>query len=256
MSAKSAGGEVVTSYFPTRRSDGAKDARGATSATPPTPCPASASTISSSLWARTFELSLVSPTMGRWRRDLHPSKIHGGHVLRVGGASDAPPRLRVGKACSLLFLLCSMAFLACRQVLYLRLPLPLLLCLDGGICRKGKRQGSRGPTPAKTQSIVTTGKNRGSKRRRGRKYSPNYLQHLLTKDRENLHPWRTPTITSWRPWPEFRSRCHTRILGAPNTGANFTKCVLGSSLTHMMTHGTETNVTSLIYNGILYKIVK
>jgi hypothetical protein len=26
------------------------------------------------------------------------------------------------------------------------------------------------------------------------------------------------------------------------------KCVLGSSLTHMMTHGTETNVTSLLYN--------
>jgi hypothetical protein len=26
------------------------------------------------------------------------------------------------------------------------------------------------------------------------------------------------------------------------------KCVLVSSLTHMMTHGTETNVTSLLYN--------
>jgi hypothetical protein len=34
------------------------------------------------------------------------------------------------------------------------------------------------------------------------------------------------------------------------------KCVLGSSPTHMMTHGTETNVTTLIYNGVLYKIVK
>jgi hypothetical protein len=33
-------------------------------------------------------------------------------------------------------------------------------------------------------------------------------------------------------------------------------CVLGSSLTHMMTHGTETNVTSLIYNGVMYKIIK
>jgi hypothetical protein len=32
--------------------------------------------------------------------------------------------------------------------------------------------------------------------------------------------------------------------------------VIGSSLTHMMTYGTETNVTSLIYNGVLYKIVK
>jgi hypothetical protein len=35
-----------------------------------------------------------------------------------------------------------------------------------------------------------------------------------------------------------------------------TRCVLGSSLTHMMTHGIETNVTSLIYNGVMYKIVK
>jgi hypothetical protein len=26
------------------------------------------------------------------------------------------------------------------------------------------------------------------------------------------------------------------------------KCVLGSSLTHMMTHGTEINVTSLLCN--------
>jgi hypothetical protein len=33
-------------------------------------------------------------------------------------------------------------------------------------------------------------------------------------------------------------------------------CVLGSSLTHMMTHGTEMNVTSLIYSEVLYKIVK
>jgi hypothetical protein len=32
--------------------------------------------------------------------------------------------------------------------------------------------------------------------------------------------------------------------------------VLGPGLTHMMTHGTETNVTTLIYNGVLYKIVK
>jgi hypothetical protein len=32
--------------------------------------------------------------------------------------------------------------------------------------------------------------------------------------------------------------------------------VLGSSLTHMMTHGTEMNVTSLIYNKVLYKIDK
>jgi hypothetical protein len=32
--------------------------------------------------------------------------------------------------------------------------------------------------------------------------------------------------------------------------------VMESSLIHMMTHGTETNVTSLIYNKVLYKIVK
>jgi hypothetical protein len=32
--------------------------------------------------------------------------------------------------------------------------------------------------------------------------------------------------------------------------------VLGPSLTHMMTHDTEINVTTLIYNMILYKIVK
>jgi hypothetical protein len=34
------------------------------------------------------------------------------------------------------------------------------------------------------------------------------------------------------------------------------KCVLRSSLRHMMTHSTEMNVTSLIYNEGLYKIVK
>jgi hypothetical protein len=44
------------------------------------------------------------------------------------------------------------------------------------------------------------------------------------------------------------------VLGV-QTQALFT-CVIGSSLTHMMTHGTETNVTSLIYNEVLYKIVK
>jgi hypothetical protein len=45
--------------------------------------------------------------------------------------------------------------------------------------------------------------------------------------------------------PRFKSQTRARI-----------KCVLGSSLTHMMTHGTETNVASLIYNGVLYKITK
>jgi hypothetical protein len=49
------------------------------------------------------------------------------------------------------------------------------------------------------------------------------------------------------------------ILSHPDLGgqtqARLT-CVLGSSLTHMMTHGTETNATSLIYNGVMYKIDK
>jgi hypothetical protein len=31
---------------------------------------------------------------------------------------------------------------------------------------------------------------------------------------------------------------------------------LGPSLTYMMTRGTKTNVTTFIYNGVLYKIVK
>jgi hypothetical protein len=37
--------------------------------------------------------------------------------------------------------------------------------------------------------------------------------------------------------PGFKGQTRARI-----------KCVLGSSLTHMMTHGTETNVTYLLYN--------
>jgi hypothetical protein len=40
--------------------------------------------------------------------------------------------------------------------------------------------------------------------------------------------------------PGFKGQTQARI-----------KCVLGSSLTHMVTHGTETNVTSLIYNRVL-----
>jgi hypothetical protein len=39
--------------------------------------------------------------------------------------------------------------------------------------------------------------------------------------------------------PDLRGQTRARI-----------KCVLGSSLTHMMTHGTEMNVTSLLYNRI------
>jgi hypothetical protein len=37
--------------------------------------------------------------------------------------------------------------------------------------------------------------------------------------------------------PRFKGQTQARI-----------KCVLGSSLTHMMTHGTETNVISLLYD--------
>jgi hypothetical protein len=40
--------------------------------------------------------------------------------------------------------------------------------------------------------------------------------------------------------PGFKGQTRARI-----------KCVLGSSLTHMMTHGTETNVTSLVYGVVL-----
>jgi hypothetical protein len=45
--------------------------------------------------------------------------------------------------------------------------------------------------------------------------------------------------------PRFKGQTRVRL-----------KCVLGSSLTHMMTHGIEMNVTSLLYNGVLYKRVK
>ena len=50
-------------------------------------------------------------------------------------------------------------------------------------------------------------------------------------------------------------KCHTRFQGS-KTWARTSPNVLGSSLTHMMTHDIETNITSLIYNGVLYKIVK
>jgi hypothetical protein len=50
-------------------------------------------------------------------------------------------------------------------------------------------------------------------------------------------------------------KCHTRFQGS-KTWARTSPNVLGSSLTHMMTHDIETNITSLIYNEVLYKIVK
>jgi hypothetical protein len=51
-------------------------------------------------------------------------------------------------------------------------------------------------------------------------------------------------------------RCHTPVLGVQNPGTKLSPSVLGSSLIHMMSHGTETNVTSFICNGVLYKIDK
>jgi hypothetical protein len=45
--------------------------------------------------------------------------------------------------------------------------------------------------------------------------------------------------------PGFKGQTRARI-----------KCVLGSSITHMMSHGIETNVTSFLYNIVLCKIVK
>jgi hypothetical protein len=38
--------------------------------------------------------------------------------------------------------------------------------------------------------------------------------------------------------------CHTRVLAASKPGPESSPSVLGSSLTNMMTHGTEMNVTS------------
>jgi hypothetical protein len=48
--------------------------------------------------------------------------------------------------------------------------------------------------------------------------------------------------------------CHTRVSRREIRAC--VKCVPGSSLIHIMIHGTEMNVTSLIYNRVLYKIVK
>jgi hypothetical protein len=42
--------------------------------------------------------------------------------------------------------------------------------------------------------------------------------------------------------------CHTRISRGPKLGREKSPGVLGPSLTHMMNSGTETNVTSLLYN--------
>jgi hypothetical protein len=42
--------------------------------------------------------------------------------------------------------------------------------------------------------------------------------------------------------------CHTRVSGVQNPGAKKSPGVLGPSLTHMMNSGTETNVTSFLYN--------
>jgi hypothetical protein len=58
------------------------------------------------------------------------------------------------------------------------------------------------------------------------------------------------------PWRNFApSVSHPGFRGT-KPGRESSPSVLGSCFTHMMTHGTETNVTSLIYNRLLYKIVK
>jgi hypothetical protein len=59
-------------------------------------------------------------------------------------------------------------------------------------------------------------------------------------------------MMEWTDLISTHERCHTQVLGSR---ARKAKCVLGLSLTHMMTHGTETNVTSLIYSWVLYKIL-
>jgi hypothetical protein len=45
---------------------------------------------------------------------------------------------------------------------------------------------------------------------------------------------------------------HPDLRAKPGRESN----VCQDQVSHMMTHGIETNVTSLIYNGVLYKIVK
>jgi hypothetical protein len=54
-------------------------------------------------------------------------------------------------------------------------------------------------------------------------------------------------------WRDKRGRRGCPCPGCPATKRKY---VIESSLTHMITHATETNVTSLIYNAVLYKIVK
>jgi hypothetical protein len=44
---------------------------------------------------------------------------------------------------------------------------------------------------------------------------------------------------SFRQRQDFHYDCRTRVLGVQNTGAKLSPSVLGSSLTHVMTHGTE-----------------
>jgi hypothetical protein len=55
---------------------------------------------------------------------------------------------------------------------------------------------------------------------------------------------RKPSVT-----PGFRGHQDPGVdIKSPN--------VLGPSIIHMMTHCTKTNVTTLIYNRVMYKIVK
>jgi hypothetical protein len=54
-------------------------------------------------------------------------------------------------------------------------------------------------------------------------------------------------MASWRSMLTWQI-CHTRVLEAPRPAREQSLGVLGPSLTHMMNHGIETNVTSLLYS--------
>jgi hypothetical protein len=68
---------------------------------------------------------------------------------------------------------------------------------------------------------------------------------LLKVESSSKTPSSSSTSWGWCVTPGFKGQTRARI-----------KCVLGSSLTHMMTHGIETNVTSYYIIGVQYKITK
>jgi hypothetical protein len=77
----------------------------------------------------------------------------------------------------------------------------------------------------------------------------------------NIVPLQHPSsVSSSAERPEFadsttsrlQENCVTPRFRGPNSSATHI-CMLGLSLTHMMTHDTETDVKSLIYNRVMYK---